>query len=151
VTRYRSFALALSVLPLSFCSGSRPENLGIVDSRLAPCPASPNCVSSDAVDPEHAVAAFALTAPAERAWPAARAAVAKLPRTRIVTQTADYLHAECESRIFGFVDDLELQLRAAEDLIAVRSASRLGYGDHGVNRRRVESLRAELQREGIAR
>lgn len=139
------------MLPLSFCRGSRPENLGIVDARLTPCPASPNCVSSDAADPEHAVAAFELSVPAKRAWPVVRRAVAGLPRTQIVTETPDYLHAECESRIFGFVDDLELQLRPDEDRIAVRSASRVGYGDLGVNRRRVESLRSELVREGVVR
>jgi len=61
-----------------------------------------------------------------------------------VKETSDYLHAECRSAWFGFVDDLELHLRPSEASIAVRSASRLGYSDLGVNRRRVEDLRASL-------
>jgi uncharacterized protein (DUF1499 family) len=74
-----------------------------------------------------------------------------LPRTRIVSRTDASLHAECRSRIFRFVDDLELCLRAAEGIIAVRSASRLGYSDLGVNRSRVEALRAELKKRGMIR
>jgi uncharacterized protein (DUF1499 family) len=75
--------------------------------------------------------------------------VAALPRTRIVADTGSYLHAECRSALFGFVDDLELQLRPDRSLIAVRSASRVGYSDLGANRRRVEELRSELARRGI--
>jgi uncharacterized protein (DUF1499 family) len=108
-------------------------------------------VSSDASDPTHAIPPLALAGPPEQAWQSARAAVAELPRTRIVTGTDDYLHAECRSALFGFVDDLELHLRPGEGIIAVRSASRLGYGDLGVNRRRVESLRGALVRRGVVR
>ena len=74
-----------------------------------------------------------------------------LPRTKIITSTDDYLHAECSSAVFGFVDDLELHLRRGENLIAVRSAARLGHGDFGVNRKRVEQLRALLLRQGVVR
>jgi len=138
-------------MSLFSCAGMRPTHLGVHDSALRPCPSSPNCVSSDAGDPAHRVAALELAAPAAEAWRAARDAVASLPRTVIVTETPDYLHAECSSAIFGFVDDLELHLRPAEGVIAVRSASRLGYGDLGVNRRRVEALRAALVRQGALR
>ncbi len=75
---------------------------------------------------------------------AAGQAVAAMPRTEIVTQTDDYIYAECTSKTMGFVDDLELQLRPSDDVIAVRSASRIGYGDMGVNRARIESLRQAL-------
>jgi uncharacterized protein (DUF1499 family) len=75
--------------------------------------------------------------------------VAALPRTKIVTATDDYLHAECRSAVFGFVDDLELHLRPAQSSVAVRSAARLGRSDFGVNRRRVENLRSILQRQGV--
>jgi uncharacterized protein (DUF1499 family) len=151
VTRYRSLALAFCILPLSFCHGSRPDNLGVVESRLAPCPSSPNCVSSDATDSAHAVEPFALVVASAQAWPAVRSAVANFSRTRIVDETADYLHAECQSLIFRFVDDLELQIRPTENAVAVRSASRLGHSDLGANRRRVEALRSELVRQGIVR
>jgi uncharacterized protein (DUF1499 family) len=78
-----------------------------------------------------------------------RESVESLPRTKIISETADYLHAECTSAFFGFVDDLELHLRTAEGVIAVRSAARLGYSDLGVNRRRIEDLRALLIKRGI--
>jgi uncharacterized protein (DUF1499 family) len=138
-------------MPLLSLGGSRPANLGLRDGRLAPCPASPNCVSSDARDAEHAVEPLRLAQPAERAWRAIREAVAALPRTGFVTETGDYLHAECASALLGFVDDLELHLRPAEGIVAVRSASRLGYSDLGVNRKRVEELRAALRARGVVR
>jgi uncharacterized protein (DUF1499 family) len=136
-------------MPLFPFAGKRPTHVGLHGSVLAPCPSSPNCVSSDAGDAAHRVAPFELAAPAPEAWRAARLAVSALPRTRIVTETPDYLHAECASALLGFVDDLELHLRPAEGRIAVRSASRVGYGDLGVNRRRVEGLRSALRRKRV--
>jgi uncharacterized protein (DUF1499 family) len=118
---------------------------------MAPCPESPNCVSSEAADAAHAVAPFELAAAPERAWAAAREAVAELPRTRIAEERPGYLRAVCRSRLLRFADDLELELRTDPDRIAVRSASRVGYSDLGVNRRRVESLRARLRERGVLR
>jgi uncharacterized protein (DUF1499 family) len=97
------------------------------------------------------VADLELAAPAPEAWRAAREAVAALPRTRIVAESEGYLHAECRSALFRFVDDLELHLRADAGRIAVRSASRVGRSDLGVNRRRVEDLRAALRARGVVR
>lgn len=85
------------------------------------------------------------------AWRAARAAVAALPRTTLVADLPDYLHAECRSAFFGFVDDLELHLRAPQNLIAVRSAARLGRSDFGVNKKRIEALRVKLREQGVIR
>jgi uncharacterized protein (DUF1499 family) len=140
--------LACTMVLIS-CAGARPAQLGLSAGGLAPCPASPNCVSSDAADSAHAIPPLDLAVAPDQAWRAARAALEGMPRTRVVTDTGSYLHAECTSAIFRFVDDLELQLRAGEGRIAMRSASRLGYGDMGVNRRRAENLRALLTREGI--
>ena len=138
-------------MALFSCSGTRPADLGVKDDRLRPCPASPNCVSSDAPDPAHSVAPFQLVVPSTDGWRAARAAIDGLPRTKIITSTDDYLHAECSSAVFGFVDDLELHLRRGENLIAVRSAARLGHGDFGVNRKRVERLRATMIKQRVLR
>ena len=137
--------------PLFSCAGKVPENLGVRGSVLSPCPASPNCVSSDAVDQAHQVAPFSIAISPEQAWRAVRLAVSELPRTKIVTDTGQYLHAECRSALFRFVDDLELHLRPDEGQIAVRSASRLGYSDVGVNRGRVETLRRTLVSAGAAK
>ena len=138
-------------MPLLSCAGKRPLNLGVSDTGLASCPSSSNCVSSDAPDTRHHISPLQLTVAPTEAWATVREIVSKLPRTRIVEETADYLHAECQSALFGFVDDLELHLRPAEKIIAVRSASRLGYSDFGVNRRRVEGLRASLTSRGVLR
>ncbi len=136
-------------MPLPFFRG-RPGNIGLSDGRLNGCPSSPNCVSSDASTGHHAIDPLHLSIEPARAWIATVEAVRTTVRTRIVTETPDYLHAECTSTLFGFVDDLELQLRPAERIIAVRSASRLGYADFGVNRGRVEKLRAKLREQGVA-
>ena len=70
--------------------------------------------------------------------------VAKLPRTIVVTEKANYLYVECRSALFGFVDDLEFHLQAEQGLIAVRSAARTGHYDFGANRQRIEELRAAI-------
>jgi len=147
-------ALAIALVALATllgCSGKRPDTLGAADGMLYPCPSTPNCVSSDARadDPEHAIEAFALAAAPDVAWPAVVEAVEALPRTVIVTNEDGYLHAECTSALMRYVDDLELQLRPEQKLIAVRSASRIGRSDLGVNRERVESLRASLRARGV--
>lgn len=144
-------ALVLAAALLSSCNGEESVILGLAESRLRTCPESPNCVSIEATDEEHAIEAFALTADADEAWQAVRRLLAEMPRTRVVTEGSNYLHAECTSRIFRFVDDLELQLRPADGVIAVRSASRVGRSDLGVNRDRVESLRASLAEAGLVR
>jgi uncharacterized protein (DUF1499 family) len=149
--KLQGLALLAALLPALPWAGARPKGLGIAEGRLAPCPGSPNCVSSDAADAQHGIAPLALAVPAAEAWGAARDAVAALPRTTLVTERPDYLHAECRSALLRFVDDLELHLREAEGLIAVRSASRVGYGDLGVNRRRVEALRSALRARGVVR
>ena len=128
------------------CAGQPPETLGVAAGRLAPCPTTPNCVSSQ-YDAELAPLPLAL-APAD-AWPLIRAEVASMPRTRVVTVNDNYLHAEARSRIFGFVDDLELLLQADPGQLQLRSASRLGYSDLGVNRRRVDDLARRLIDAGV--
>jgi uncharacterized protein (DUF1499 family) len=141
----------ICAMSLSSCGGKRPRDLGASDAGLAACPASPNCVSSDARDPAHRIEPFALATSPDAAWQVIREEVADLRRTTMVVATEGYLHAECASALFGFVDDLELQLRPSSDLVAVRSASRVGHSDLGANRRRVERLRESLRRRGVVR
>jgi uncharacterized protein (DUF1499 family) len=150
-TALRNLTAVVIVMPLFSCASSKPTNLGVKDSRLAPCPPTPNCVSNDATDAAHWVAAFQLAVPSTDGWRTARAAVANLPRTRIISETDEYLHAECSSAVFGFVDDLELHSRPVQGIIAVRSAARLGHSDFGVNRKRVEKLRLLLRNQGVIR
>ena len=132
-------------------TGKRPSNLGVSKSGLSGCPGSPNCVSSNMDKDCHHIAPFELAIDFVIAWQEVREAVLALLRTYVVTDTGTYLHAECKSALFGFVDDLELYLCPDENIIAVRSASRLGYSDLGVNRERVERLRALLRERGVVR
>ncbi len=143
--------LLMVTMPLLSCTDKTPANLGISESKLTPCPKSLNCVSSDARDSKHNIPPLQLIMPPSEAFQIARKLVLDLPRTHIVNETTDYLHAECRSALFGFVDDLELHLRPTEGIIAIRSAARLGYSDFGVNRRRVESLRDSLISQGVVR
>ncbi len=125
-----------------------PPNGAMAKAMFAPCPASPNCVSSDARDPRHAIAPFVPNSPVEETWSQLRAAILALPRTTLVVDDKTYLHAECRS-LLGFTDDLEILRRPGENTLAVRSASRSGYYDFGVNRRRIETLRGLLQKRGL--
>jgi uncharacterized protein (DUF1499 family) len=113
----------------------RPTNLGAKDGRLAPCRRTPNCVCSqaDPSDREHYIA------PLKVSIEQVRRAVEALPRTRIVVARPNYLYAEFRSRLLGFVDDVEFFFDGTA--VQVRSASRLGRRDFGVNRARIEELR----------
>ena len=117
----------------------RPTNLGVKDGYLAPCKRTPNCVSSqaDPSDREHYIA------PLRASMEEVRNAVQSLPRTRIVLSHANYLYAEFRSKLLGYVDDVEFFFDGA--VVQVRSASRLGRRDFGVNRARIERIRELLR------
>jgi len=139
--------LALALFIISACTGNKVTT-GIVDGRLAPCPESPNCVSSDtsdATDKEHFVKPYRLKAAPAQAWQGLQNVVAAQERVTLISVDDTYLHVEFRSAIFRFVDDTEFQLRASEGIIAVRSASRTGYGDMGVNRKRIETIREAMR------
>jgi len=122
-------------------AGEKPVDLGVKDGRLKPCPDRPNCASSQASDASHVPPLLFADEPAT-AWQRLRVVLESMPRIRVVEQTPTYMRAEAASRIFGFVDDMEFLLDATAHVVHVRSAARLGYSDLGVNRRRVEQVRA---------
>jgi uncharacterized protein (DUF1499 family) len=123
------------------CSGKRPADLGLKGGVLRPCPDTPNCVSSEGGTPADKLVA-PLPAPGGRADLVRLAAVvAAWPRTEVITTTPEYLHAESTSLLLRFVDDVEFRFDSAAQVIHVRSASRLGKSDLGVNRKRVEGIR----------
>lgn len=135
-------ALLVAARLLDLFAGTRPANLGARNGTLAPCPANPNCVSSAATYVEHAIAPFGYSGDGHAAFARLADVVAAQPRARIVNRKPDYLHAEFASAALGFVDDVEFALDAGAGTIQVRSASRLGRRDFGVNRDRIERLRA---------
>ena len=140
----RAVLIVFAVFALLSMTGSVPNNLGLAGGKLAPCPDTPNCVSSAATDPRHAIAPFALDRSPGAAKEELKQATGKLPRAKLVSETENYLRFEFRSLIFRFVDDVEFHLDETTKTIYVRSASRVGHSDLGVNRRRVEAIRALL-------
>lgn len=122
-----------------------PPPVGIVDGRLRPCPGSPNCVCSQDTDTGHSIAPLKLSDDAASSWKRLQQVIAGRPRARIVSVDERYLHVEMTSAFFRFVDDVEFLLDPAAGVIHVRSASRLGYSDLGVNRKRIEGIRASFE------
>jgi uncharacterized protein (DUF1499 family) len=140
------------ILTLFACGAPPPDGLGPTpEGTLRACPGSPNCVHTGNRDPEGTEPILLRTDldPGE-AMVALRGIVQAMPRTTVVTLTDDYLHAEVRTRVFRFIDDLELLLAPDRELI-VRSAARLGKRDFGVNARRVRALRAALAGAGLLR
>lgn len=109
--------------------------------QLAPCPSSPNCVSTKAQDEGHAIAPFRYQKTRPEAKEAVKAIIRSLPRTKLVEEDETYLHYEFTSLLLRFVDDVEFLFDDETKTIHFRSASRTGYGDLGVNRRRMEDIR----------
>jgi uncharacterized protein (DUF1499 family) len=128
--------------------GKRPTDLGVSNGRLKPAPQSPNAVSSQADDVQHRIAPLTYRTTAAQARTALVKIIEGTPRTKIITQSADYLYAEYESALFGFVDDVELHFEPGSKVIQVRSASRVGHSDFGVNRARIEDIRRRLLESG---
>ena len=126
----------------SVFSSTRPGNLGLHDGKLAPCPNKSNCVHSEETDPRHAIAPLAFTGNPDEAMQRLHAIVSSMERTQIITREVDYLYVEVTSKLLGFVDDVEFVLDRQAQRIQVRSASRLGHSDFGVNRKRIEAIRA---------
>jgi uncharacterized protein (DUF1499 family) len=110
--------------------------------RLAPCPKSPNCVSSLAPDDEHRVDPIRFRGDPAAALARLRAVIEAMPRAVVTRSDADSLHAQFTSWLLRFVDDVDAAVDPDAGVIHVRSASRVGYSDLGVNRKRVEAIRA---------
>lgn len=121
-------------------SWKRPDNLGVRNGRLAPCKRTPNCVSSqaDPADEEHYIAPLGF-----KDMGALRKAVESMRGASILASGPNYLYAEFRTPIMRFVDDVEFFFDG--NVIHVRSASRLGRRDFGVNRKRVEELRSLIR------
>lgn len=147
------------------CSGRTPDDLGVrPGGRLKPPPRSPNCVCSDAdaTDTEHFIDALVVAGGVDpaAAWQIAATTMSSWKLATVRQRNDEYMHVECSTKFWGFTDDLELNLRRPRNgegrsgastpcTIAVRSASRLGSSDFGVNRVRVEALRSLLATAGV--
>lgn len=120
-------------------AGKRPDNLGVKDGKLASCPGTPNCVNSQSDNPQSKIEPLPAVAIADL-----RKVIEGMEGSKIIEQTDNYLYAEFKTKLMGFVDDVEFYLEPNENVIHVRSASRLGKSDLGVNRKRIETIREKL-------
>jgi uncharacterized protein (DUF1499 family) len=125
-------------------SGKRPPDLGVHDGRLKPAPKTPNCVNSQSPDGYSRIAPISYSDDGKSAMARLQAVIAAKPAAKIIDARTDYVHAEFASKWLGFVDDVEFHLDESAGVIHLRSASRLGGKDFGVNRQRIEKLRAEF-------
>jgi uncharacterized protein (DUF1499 family) len=129
-------------------SGKRPENLGVRNGRLTPCPEDKStCVCSQQqadvpgeLGPQH-VHPFKYAGSPGDAMTRLLAVLLEEPRCTLVTQTRDYVYAEFQTDLLGMIHDVEFLVAPAESVIHVRSAARLGPSDFGMNRARLETLR----------
>ncbi len=126
-------------------SVGRPHNLGLKNNMLAPCPSSPNCVLSQASDPKHQIHPIHYKSSVEIAKERLNQVILSMVDTRTITQNKVYWHVEFTTPWLRFVDDVEFYFPESEALIHLRSASRSGYWDLGVNRKRTKEIRSRFE------
>ncbi len=144
--------LAVLAGQLGLMQGRPPGSMGVHDGKLKPPSETDNSVSSQAgLWPDHArrqaahIEPLALVGDGPATMRRLRDIVAAMPGARIVTFRDDYLYAQFTSRVMKYVDDTEFWFDRSAGVVQVRSASRLGKRDFGVNRARVEAIRARLR------
>ncbi|NLQ16586.1 DUF1499 domain-containing protein [Marinomonas sp. M1K-6] len=124
-------------------SNKSPEGLGITDGLLKSCPSSPNCVSTQAQsdDVAHYIEPIIYRGDRKETQLLIESSILAKGNTRIISRYLGYVHFEVKSHLVGFIDDVEFYLPEADSVIHIRSASRVGYSDFGVNRERVRQYR----------
>ena len=122
-----------------------PPHAASADNVLSPCPSTPNCVSTEATRESQRVPTVAFTDTPAAALARARAALLAEPRSEVMTEREGYVRGECRSFLFRFVDDVDIVVDPVARVFRFRSASRIGRGDFGANRRRIERIAARLR------
>lgn len=141
-----NFAMKLNFLPFFLLFMTLTHTSFAEPKKLPVCANTPNCVSSLAEDKDHFIAPFKIKGSTTQVFTELKALLSQQVRVLVTHETHDSLHAEATSLVFRFVDDIDMVVDEAAGLIHIRSASRTGYSDFGVNRRRVEALRSQLQK-----
>ena len=129
----------------SGCPAPRPDNLGLKNNLLLSCPKSPNCVLSQVSGPKHQIHPIHYTSSVEIAKERLNRVILSMVDTRIITQNKVYWHVEFTTRWLRFIDDVEFYFPESEALIHLRSASRSGFWDLGVNRKRTNEIRSRFE------
>ncbi len=133
--------LMIALMTLTGCQKTVAETTGLEGGRLRPCPDRPNCVSTQDTDERHRIEPIRFEGPREEARERLLAVIGQMDRATLVRAGADYIHVEFRSAVFRFVDDVEFLIDETARLIHFRSASRAGYYDFKVNRKRMEDIR----------
>jgi uncharacterized protein (DUF1499 family) len=136
------FLLLTIVFVIAGCSKADSERTMVTDRSLQQCGDKPNCVSTRDKRDDFQLTKFTLNEAGLSHWADIEQIALSLAGASLAKKAQNYLHIECRSAIFGFVDDFELRLQGNE--IIVRSESRTGYSDFGVNRDRAEAFRTLL-------
>jgi uncharacterized protein (DUF1499 family) len=139
------FGIVMVVL-ISGCQSAPSRSPGLRDGRLSGCPDSPNCVSTESIGEKHSIAPLTFTSSPGDALNCLKRIIADMKRTKIVQADDYYMWAEFRT-LLGFVDDVEFYIDDRSRTIRMRSASRFGYWDFGVNRRRLEEIRSRFDHE----
>lgn len=126
----------------------RPDNLGVKDGALAPCPPLPNCVTSRPTDAQQAIDPMPYTGTTAEAHARLLNILQQMPGLSIVENRPNYIWAESRTPFWGFIDDNEFYFDDSIKVIEVRAAARLGRGDLGTNRDRIEKIRASFESAG---
>jgi uncharacterized protein (DUF1499 family) len=137
--------MTIGLLGILGCAGERPTNLGARDGVLVACPASPNCISSQAGDERHRIAPLVFSGDPDAALGRLKRVLGQRGDTTVIDERAGYLRVELRTLLF--VDDGEFLLDRAQRVIHLRCASRLGYSDLCKNRSRAEEIRIEFSKE----
>ena len=132
-----------ALIKLALDSRDISKDLGLQNGRLKPCPESPNCVSSDVPESDlHYIAPLASSSP--ETWTSLQATIDSMDGVELLEASDNYLCYTFRTPLLGFSDDVEFHYRPDREVIAVRSASRVGYGDLNTNRKRIERIRSAL-------
>jgi uncharacterized protein (DUF1499 family) len=134
-----------SSLILPAATWANSSGLGVKLGHLSACPVSDNCVVSQDADAKHTIEPIAYHVDRDKARETLLKVLTVVPRTEVLEEKENYIYAISKSRIFKFVDDVEFYLPPNESVIHMRSASRVGESDLGVNRRRLEQIRLALK------
>ena len=121
--------------------GDEPTSRG----RISPCPDKPNCVSSLSEDKDCRIEPLGYSGDLDQARERILGILKGVDRVKIVVSDKDYIHAEFRSALFRFVDDVQFYFPPGENIVHMKSASRTGYYDFGVNRKRIDWLREKFK------
>lgn len=136
--------VVLGIILVAYSVASRKQpDLELVDGQLPPCPATPNCVCSEYPVEGASIEPLGYTSAPDEAWTRLRRVIAETGGV-VMAEEPNYLHAVYKTPLLRFVDDVAFRLDTNQQVIHVRSASRVGRSDFGTNRRRVEKIRAAL-------